>query len=118
MKLVLAPNHFLIAQSTASNFTSSVVNMLEKDVAAIQINYTGAPSGTLAVRGSVDGVNYANVYVSVNGAPPSATIAVPANASPILIDLVGTSIPNLEIVWTGSGAGTMDGYTSTKRLGD
>lgn len=133
MKNTRQPFELVTSQSTAANFTSPTYEVLEIDIEAIQVNYTGSPSGTFAVQGSCDyeaiqnpdgtfnvlnAGNWANLYFSVNGAAASASVAVPANPSPIIFDLFGTGVNYLRLVYTGSGAGTFSAYVCGKRLGD
>lgn len=133
MKLTRDPFLLVNAQSTAANFTSPVYEVLEVDVEAIQVNYTGSPAGTFAIQGSVDynaiqlpngtfnvlnAGNWANLYFSINGGTPAASVAVPANPSPIIFDIYGTGVNYLRIVYTGSGAGSFSAYVCAKRLGD
>jgi hypothetical protein len=129
MKATRGPFELVTAQSTASNFTSTAYEVLDIDVEAIQINYTGSPSGTFAIQGSVDhkqddfgnilvAGNWANLYYSVNGGTPSASVAVPANPSPIIFDTYGTGVNYIQVVWTGTGTGTFSAFLTGKRLGD
>jgi hypothetical protein len=117
------------AQSTAANYTSPAYSVIDIDVEAIQVDYTGSPSGTLAVQGSVNCLvdpqgnvmnagTWANLYFSVNGAAASASVAIPANASPVIFDLYGTGVSYIRLVYTGSGTGTFTAVVTGKRLGD
>lgn len=117
MKLTRSSYSLVTNQSTASNFTSQAYQTLNIDVEAVQVNYTGSPSGSFSVQGSVDGINYATLYVSVNGVPPSASVAVTANPSPILFDIYGSGIEWLQLVYTGSGTGSFSAFVCGKRLG-
>ena len=116
-------------QSTAANYNSPAYSILDIDVEAIQVDYTGSPSGTFAVQGSL---NYAqdpqgnitnagtwvNLYFSVNGAASSPTVPVPADPSPIIFDLYGTGVSYIRLQYLGSGTGTFTAVVSGKRLGD
>jgi hypothetical protein len=119
----------VLSQSTAASYTSPAYSIIDIDVEAIQINYTGSPSGTFAIEGSVDFAedpfgnitnagNWANLYYSVNGAAPAASVAVPSNPSPIIFDTYGTGVSYLRVVYTGSGTGTFTALVTGKRLGD
>lgn len=128
MKLVLKPAHIISAQSLGASFTSSAMPVTQSDILGIQINYTGAPVGAFSVQASLDHAqdaqgniqvagNWADVYLSVNGATTSS-IAVPAGTSPILIDIYGPSMPYFRLVYTRtSGTGTADVYLGAKRIG-
>jgi hypothetical protein len=117
------------SQSTAANYTSPAYSILDIDVQALQVNYTGSPSGTLAVQGSVDFAedsfgnitnagNWANLYFSVNGASPAASVAIPSNTSPVIFDMYGSGVSYIRLVYTGSGSGTITAIVTGKRLGD
>ena len=116
-------------QSTASNYTSAPYSVLDIDVQSVQIDYTGSPSGTFKIQGSlncnVDSLGnilaagtWSDLYFSVNGASPAASVAVPSNASPIIFDMYGSGVPYIRVVYTGSGTGTFTAVISGKRLGD
>lgn len=117
MKTVLTPAKFMAAQSMGASFVAMCPTVQQADVVGLQLNYTGSPQGTIEIQGSVDGVNFTALYLTVNGVSGSS-IAIPANTSPIVIDLYGSSIPNLRVVYTRtSGTGSVDGFITYKRLG-
>jgi hypothetical protein len=132
MKATRAPFTLVSGQSTAANYTSPAYSVLDIDLQSIQIDYTGSPSGTFAILGSSNHVEqpsgngtqvlvagtFANLYFSVNGASPSASVAVPANPSPIIFDMFGSGVGYIQIQWTGSGAGSFTAVVTGKRLGD
>lgn len=123
MKTVLAPAHFIVARSTAANFNSSVQTVMQSDIVGIELIYSGSPTGVIHVQTSlnynpVTGTgDWANLYMSVNGTT-SDTITLPTATSPIFIDMTLGSYPVLRIQYIGSGAGTIDGYMTYKRVGD
>jgi len=119
--------------STASNYTSPAYPVIDIDLQALQVDYTGSPSGTLAVQGScnyqananpdgsqniLNAGTWSNLYFSVNGAAPAATVAVPANPSPVIFDMYGSAVSFVRLVYTGSGTGTLTAVVTGKRLGD
>lgn len=133
MKLTRNSYQLVNGQSTASNFTSQAYETIDIDVEALQVNYSGSPSGTFAIQGSTDykevynpdgtvtvlnAGNWANLFFSVNGGTPVGSVAVPANPSPIIFDIYGTGVPFIRLVYTGSGAGSFSAFVSGKRLGD
>jgi hypothetical protein len=133
MKLTRFSYEIVAGQSTASNYTSQAYEVMGVDVEALQVNYTGSPTGTFAVQGSSDykevynpdgtvtilnAGEWANLYYSVNGGTPAASVAVPTYPSPIIFDTYGSGVGYLRIVWTGSGTGTFSAYITAKRLGD
>lgn len=118
MKAVLAPYHAIVAQSMATSFNGPVHQIIESDLVCLQINYSGAPVGTLKVQGSLDQVNWCDLPMIINGVLVTS-IAIPANPSPIVIDIDGSALPFIRLVYTAtSGTGTLDEYITYKRLGD
>lgn len=121
------------AVSTASNYTSPAYPVIDIDVQAMQVDYTGSASGTLAVQGScnyqanqnpdgsqniLNAGTWTNLYFSVNGASPASTVAIPTNPSPVVFDMYGSGVSYIRLVYTGSGAGTLTAVITGKRLGD
>jgi hypothetical protein len=129
MKATRSAFTLVSAQSTAANYTSAPYSILDIDVEMVQVDYTGSPSGTLAIQASsncsvdpqgnvLNAGTWANLYFSVNGAAASSSVAIPANASPVLFDLYGTGAAYIRLVYTGSGTGTLTAVITGKRLGD
>src|ERR1700676_3212977 len=89
MKCVASPVHFIVAQALTANYTSPIINLLEVDSCAIQLNYaTGSsPVGAFSVQGSLDQVNWVPLYVTI-GSSNVNSIAIPSNSSPILLILM------------------------------
>jgi hypothetical protein len=118
------------AQSTAANFNSNAYYVLGIDIEAIQIDYTGSPSGSFAIQGSCNHVEdtlgnilvagtWANLYFSIDGtSPPVSTVAVPTNPSPIIFDMYGSGVQYIRVQYLGSGTGTFTAVVSGKRIGD
>lgn len=117
MKAVLYPDHFIVAASIAAGYTSPSMTVIQSDIIGLQLNYTGAPVGSFSVQASLDNVNFTPLYLTVNGTSMNS-IPVPANSSPIFIDMYGSSAPYIRVVYTGTGASTLDGYLTYKRIGD
>lgn len=118
MKAVRNPQKFISAHALTGSFVSASQDVLEVDVTTIQLNYTGSPVGSFSVLCSLDNVNFAPLYFSVNGTG-GTSVAVPSNTSPIFIDLYGGGFKYLQISYAfTSGSGSVDGYISGKRLGD
>lgn len=117
MKAVLAPDHFIVAASLAAGYTSPAMGVMQADIIGLQLNYTGAPVGTFQIQASLDQVNWTALYLTVNGTVTNS-IAVPANTSPIFVDMYGSSAPFIRVVYAGTGASTLDGYLTYKRIGD
>jgi hypothetical protein len=119
-KFVLKPAQVATSQDMGSSFEVFLPSSLQADVVGVQLNYTsgGSPVGTLEIQGSVDGDNYASLYLNINGAS-GLTVPIPANSSPIVVDLYGSALPFLKLKYTrASGTGTMNIFFTYKRLGD
>jgi hypothetical protein len=117
-KFVLKPAQISSSQSMGASFDINCPSSLQADVVGIQLNYTGSPVGTLEVMGSVDGINYTPLYLSINGTA-GLSIAIPTFTSPIVVDLYGSSLPHLKLKYTRtSGTGVADVFFTYKRLGE
>src|SRR5271165_1690915 len=129
MKTVLQQSHVLTAQDMSISFNTNALSVEQSDVIGLQANYSGAPVGTLQIQASIDHAqdrfgnvtnpgNWVALYVSVNGALTNS-MPIPADSSPILMDLFGLSVPYIRLAYTAtSGSGSMDVYMTYKRLGD
>ena len=118
-KNALTPFHVINAQSMGASITGSPTNIQYLDNCSIQLNFTGTPTGSFSIQGSLDhaanaltGVEQtAGNWIEFTGA--SATGA----ANNILIDLNQLSFPWIRIVYTRvSGTGTLDAYISAKAV--
>ena len=118
MKMVLNPVKFVNAQALTGNFNSSAINVLQSDVVDIQCNYTGSPSGTLTIQGSLDGVNYAAIPFQ-SGTSVVTSLTLPTATSPILVNIINAGLKFVRISYTfTSGSGSMDAYISYRRTGE
>lgn len=133
MKLTRGGELLVNAHAMGASFTSQAYEILEIDVEAIQVNYSGSPVGTFKVQGSVDykenylpdgtvqvlaAGNWADLPFVVAGVVVTS-VAVPGNASPIIFDMGDSGIPFIRLVYTfTSGSGTFSAFVSGKRLGD
>lgn len=123
MKNVVYPYHLTNAQSMGATFNSAVVRVINADIMAFQINYTGSPVGTLSIQASVDydentaTGNWVDMYLTINGVG-GTTLAIPDATSPILYDIYATAAPYLRVRYVRtSGSGTANIYYSARRLG-
>ena len=124
MKAVLMEKQLLAAQSLAGSFTSTPSQVIESDVAGIQVNYSGSPVGSIEVQISADynpqlqTGNWVSLPFTIAGVT-GTTVAIPGNASPVYFDIYGCSMPWVRIKYTASsGTGSMDAFLTYKRLGD
>lgn len=122
-KNVVFPKHLSISQDMGATFSSPVMQVIQEDIMAVQINYTGSPTGTLSLQASVDydpvtdSGNWVDMYLTVNGVG-GTTLALPDTASPIFLDVYATAAPYLRVRYVrASGSGTCDIYYSARRLG-
>jgi hypothetical protein len=106
---------------------SAVTNIKYKDSVAIQLKWTGTPTGTFTVDGSLD----YNPGLPQSGAPPgganngtwTSLVLSPAPvasgaAGNILLNLNQLAFPWIRVTYTNaSGTGTLTGYISAKSLG-
>lgn len=121
-KNALYPYHFIVAQTIATNYTSNPVNIQFLDNVCIQLNFTGTPTGTFAVQGSLDYSQNALTGVQTNAgnwvpiALPITPVASGA-AGTILLDLNQLSFPWIRVVYTASSStGVLDGYIGAKAV--
>lgn len=103
--LINVNNKVIAALSTASNQTSGVLNISSERGYCIQTTFTGSPSGSLTICGSIDGINF----------PAVNTTAISTSGSNIF-NTDGIHYPFVEINWTGSGTGTITSTIVTKQF--
>lgn len=105
---------------TQATITSDVTDIRYLDNISIQCIFTGTPTGSFALEGSLD-------YYKINGAVQntgtwtpitlSSTPAASGSAGNILLDLNQLSFPYIRIVYTKtSGTGTLNVYISGKAI--
>lgn len=113
--------------TTASMFGTLTVlslpsNISYKDSVAYQVQWTGNPTGTFDVHGSVD---YNPGQPQSNGAPNSGhwiplglTINTSSSGSDNLVNLNQLGFPWIRMAYTNStGSGVLSGYLFAKSLG-
>lgn len=103
-----------------ATITSDVTDIRYLDNISIQCIFTGTPTGSFALEGSLN-------YYKINGAVQntgtwtpitlSSTPAASGSAGNILLDLNQLSFPYIRIVYTKtSGTGTLNVYISGKAV--
>lgn len=117
MKLSMPPSIILNAQSLGASFNGTPIYVANADSLVLQINYTGAPVGSLEVQESLD---YNPQLATGNFATVTPlTQAIPAAVSPIIIETSAGMGGYLRFVYTRtSGTGSITIYMSRKRVGD
>lgn len=122
------PYQLITNQPTSTNYSSSAYSLINVDVAAIQIDYTGA-LGSFAVQGSVNFAvdnlgnvqnagTFSNLPFLLNGSSAVLSVAVPAQPSPIIFDLYGSGITGAKVSYQGSTSGFFTVTVSSRRLGN
>lgn len=97
------------AQDMSLSSISTIVNIDEAIGYCIQAIYTGAPVGTLQIKGSNDGVNFTNVPGS------QFTVAVSAAGSSLISD-PSPFYSYVQLIYTfTSGTGTLNANINAKR---
>ena len=108
----LAPVKLLTSQSMAANFNTAATTVTFLDNVGYQINVTTSNStGTFAVQGSLDSVNWASL--SLSGTP----VAAAAN-DVIVININQFPFTYIRLAYTSTvaGTGTCDVYIDAKAL--
>ena len=117
---------------SASSLTSSVTNIQQLDEIGYQFNWSGSPTGTIAIQVSIDYAQDLNGNVTVSGHWTPLTLtywdtntnafvtaqSIPTSVgSPVYLDLTLLSAPWIRAVYTkGSGTGTLQAYITAKEV--
>lgn len=95
----------------SSTITSVPVNVLNMDNAGFEITYTGTPTGTFQVLGSVSGINYYPLTFNPALSAPSGA------AGGFLINLNQFPYVYYQLQYiSNSGSGTLNVYTTAKQV--
>lgn len=120
LKNILSRFQIVTAGSLAASVTSTVTNIQYLDNVCIEAIWTGTPTGTFAVQGSLDHQQdqYGNVvtggnWVTLTGATASAS----GSGDVALFDLTQLSFPWVRLIYTRvSGSGTLNAYIGGKAV--
>lgn len=125
MKNVLPVCQIITSGNMSANVTSSILEIEFLDNIAIQLNFSGTPTGTFQVQVSLDynpgtggTVLNAGTWTALNledfnQDPPVAS----GSSGSIIIDLNQLSIPYLRVVYVaGSGSGTLNAFAFGKTV--
>lgn len=118
-KNALTPFQLIVAQSMAGDVTSSPTNVQWLDNVSIQLNFSGTPTGTFSVQGSLDYKAYplTGVQESAGNWITITTASASGAAGNVLFDLNQLSFPWVRVIYTRSGgSGTLDGFISAKAV--
>jgi hypothetical protein len=105
------------AQTMTGNLTSTPFNVQDLDNVALQLNFTGTPTGTFSVEVSLDydpSVASSGNWVALS---LSSTPAASGSANQILLDLSSLGAPWVRVKYTfSSGTGTLNVYAFGKSV--
>jgi hypothetical protein len=97
-----------------STITSNAVDVTNSDSAAIEITWTGTPTGTFVVQGAVRNdaggapVNFQNITLS-------ATLSASGSAGSHLVNLSGIGYTWIRVSYTNvSGTGSVSAWATVK----
>lgn len=116
---VLKPKQIVNAGDMSGDVTSPAIEILNQDNIAIQMNWTGTPTGTFDVQVSVDhledaegNVLNAGKWISI---PLSPSIAATGSADQALVELSPSAARYLRVVYTRTGStGSLDMFVMGK----
>jgi len=110
----------ITAGDMSANVTGPATNISYLDNVAMQLNFTGTPTGTFSVEGSLDHKEYNGQIVNAGNFIPLSLATTPVAsgaAGQILLDLNQLSFPYIRIVYTRtSGTGSLDAFISAKAV--
>lgn len=120
----LEPYHSIQAGNMSGTLTSSVTTISGLDNVAIQLSWTGTPTGTFQVQGSLDysapNLAYGGPVLNAGVWTPLAFSTPPVAsgaAGSIFLDLNQLSFPYIRVVYTPtSGTGSLDMWISGKAV--
>lgn len=121
-KNVLVPYHVINAVTMGGSITGAATNIQYLDNVSVQLIFTGTPTGTFTIEGSLNYSENPYDHSQINaGTWTAITLPTTASASgaagDILIDLNQLSFPWIRIKYTrSSGTGTLDAYVSAKAV--
>lgn len=109
-KRIIPPYELFNAQAVSgtNTYTSVAVNTQNMDTGALQLSWTGTPTGQFTLSGSVKG----DIFIPL----PSFTVTSPTgSAGKDLIDIWGTGVFWLQLSYTNaSGSGTITAWIGMK----
>ena len=107
-KRVVNNTKYIVGGDTSGNITGPAVKIEGIDVIGFQVSWTGTPTGTLTLQISNDGDVWATSGAAATGNPAGGA----ANG---FIEL-STAAAFARLVFTGSGAGSLDSHVVGKSL--
>ena len=110
-KNVLTPYHVIVAGDMSGDVTQATpTNIQYADNVSVQLNFTGTPTGTFEIQGSLDQSNWVPLVFSTSPVASGAS-------GQILLDMNQLSFPYIRVFYDRtSGSGTLDAYISWKEV--
>jgi hypothetical protein len=106
----LNPFQLVSAGDMSATITSARVDIRYLDNISVQLNFTGSPTGTFDVLGSIDGINYIALTIS-------PALAATGSGGQLLVDLNQLSVPFIKVRYNfTSGSGSLDVWVSGKEV--
>lgn len=101
-------SQLMSAADAGSNQTSTELELGDLTAAAIQVDFTGTPNGTVSLESSVNNVGYA----AITGSSTTITAGSP---SPVVYDIPESGYRFVRVKWVNtSGSGTITATTCVK----
>lgn len=109
LPISLLNNILLNAVSVAANNASNIIDVKEALSMAVQVSWSGSsPLGTVAIKGSCDGV----IFTTISG----GSVSVTGSTGSSLINVTEKGISHLQVIYTTtSGTGTVTAVLNAKR---
>lgn len=90
----------------SADITSEAINLVKKEGVAVQAIFTGSPTGTLKIEGSIDGINYTAI---------TETSLSITEAGDVLYNLRDVNYLWARLRWVfTSGTGVLNAFFATK----
>jgi hypothetical protein len=113
---------------TSANYSSTAYSLINVDVAAVQIDYTGSSVATFQLQGScnytvdinhnvLNAGTFAPLPFLLNGSSAVLSVPIPQNTSPIIFDLYGSGVTAVKVNYQGATSGFFTATVTSKRLG-
>lgn len=116
-KNILKVYKALSAANMASTITSPVTTIQWLDNIAIQFNFTGSPTGTFSVQGSLDYDPNTNNPGTWNSVTLDPVPVASGSSGSILINMDELAFPYLRVQYVPSGGtGSLDYFISAKEI--
>ena len=110
-KNIVKPYQVVTSGDMSSDVTSDATNIQFLDAVAYQLIWTGTPTGSFSVQGTVDGTNWDDLTLSTN-------ISAAGSGDTALVSLSDLPFKQIRVKYTASsGSGTLDVHVMAKQVG-